>query len=122
MSHDAEIKAGMRKFLAEQGRMVKFEERYGFKHVSTYGWSDYENSDHMRRCSWVIPEGTVVKEETYSQCLGTFTSNRDEVGLNAEGVSCACGKYKDVTIRVTSTLGEAIRSILGYDPSTSLEL
>jgi hypothetical protein len=70
----------------------------------------------------VIPEHAVVKEETYSQFAGTFTGADEEVGLNVAGVSCACGRYTDVTIRVTSSLGDAIQALLGYDPSKQLEL
>ena len=119
----AEIKAGMRRLLAEKGHKVQFQERYGPDDVSPYGWSDYDAWEHIiNGCSWVVPEGTVVKETTYSMFDGTFTGNKDEVGLNAAGVHCACGKYTDVTIRLTTSLGEAIRTLVGYDPTGEMEL
>ncbi len=131
-----EVKAGIRKLLADKGRMVQFEEGWGGEPtVSTYGWHDTDSYDHIigrdysgsrvkktKPCEWVIPEGTIVQEESYSQFCGTFTNNRDEVGLNAAGVSCKCGKYKDVTIRVAMSLGEAIKAIVGYDTTKAMKL
>lgn len=138
MSIEQNIKDGMRQFLADKGKKVRFEDSRGLgPEVSIYGWNDYDASCHLagrewddktdkRRndppCHWVIPEGTTVTEETYSQFRGTFTGNDDEVGIYASGVSCACGKYKNVTIRVTSSLGEAIQALLGYDPTKEIKL
>lgn len=123
MTVNDEIKAGMRRFLAEKGRKVKFRDEE-WDDVSAYGWSDFDAVDHIivAGCSWVIPEGTVVEEHTYSMFDNTFTGNKDEVGLNASGCHCACNKYKNVTLRVTSSLGEAIRSIFGIDSHAQLEL
>src|SRR5688572_4395275 len=110
---DDQLKAGMRRLVAEKGKPVEFHENYGYRSVSTYGWVDSNASEHVRPgswnkkekgCEWVIPEGIAVKEETYSMFDGTFTGNKDEVGINAEGVSCKCGKYKDVTLRVVCSL------------------
>jgi hypothetical protein len=127
-SFDEDLKAKMREYLAKEGRKVQFTDSWGdgTPRVSHYGWTDYDAWDHVLGrgdgCHWVIPEHAVVKEETYSQFAGTFTGADEEVGLNVAGVSCACGRYTDVTIRVTSSLGDAIQALLGYDPSKQLEL
>lgn len=129
---DAEIKARMRDWLAEHGTKVKFDDRYGYKSVDTFGWEDQGAFSHIHGdkyneaaggpCYWVIPEGTVIKEESYSQFNGTDQDNSYEVGINAEHIDCACGKYKDVTVRIASSLGDAIQALLGYDPSKQITL
>ena len=120
---DDEIKAGIRQLIAKKGQKVVFDERYSYRAVSCYGWTVYDAWEHfLDGCSWVIPQGIVVTEETYSMFAGTFTGNDDEVGLNAPGCRCKCGKYTDVTLRVTCSLGEAIRELIGYDSTKRLEL
>ncbi len=122
---DDQLKAGMRRLVAEKGRKVNFSER-AWEEVSVYGWADYDAVEHTAsygdNCEWVVPEGTKVTEKTYSMFMGTWSDNEDEVGINAEGVSCKCGKYKDVTIRATCSLGEAIRSLIGYDSTREMRL
>lgn len=123
MSIDNEIKEGMRRLLAEKGRKVRFCDKPWGTEVSSYGWTDYEAWEHIDNgCHWVIPEGITVREEAYSMFDGTFTGNKTEVGINAAGIDCACGKYKNVTIRVTSSLGEAIKTLCGYDTTRQMEL
>ncbi|AID58878.1 hypothetical protein PBI_GAIA_59 [Mycobacterium phage Gaia] len=119
MSVEQEIKDGIRRLLVEKGQKVLIEEWGG---VSPYGWTDYDAWEHADECHWVIPEGVVVEEVSYDMFDGTFTSNKNEVGLNATGCRCACGKYTDVTLRYVGALGEAIRSIIGYDPSSQVRL
>jgi hypothetical protein len=126
---DDELKDLMRVYLATSGRKVLFEEKYpgAEPDVSPYAWMDFDAIDHVRGysgvgCHWIVPNGSHVKEETYSQFVGTDYGNEDEVGLNVSGVNCACGKYKDVTIRVCASLGEAIRHLLGYDPTKEMTL
>ena len=131
MTASDEIKAGMRQWLQDSGEKVQFEERWGRQVPAVYGWQDSDAHYHIHPnprvdkqepCRWVIPEGAVVVEETYSQFVGTYATNQQEVGLNVAGVSCACGKYTDVTLRIVATLGEAIQALLGYDPNKRLEL
>ena len=129
---DDEIKAGIRRLITEKGRPVEFKEDWNGKpKVSIYGWTDYNAMAHIhpytkgaKGCEWVVPEGIVVQEETYTQFVGTFASppNEDEIGLNAPGCRCKCGKYKDVTLRVTCSLGEAIQTLIGYDTTKRMEL
>jgi hypothetical protein len=125
-----QIKAGMRQLIADKGQKVNFisdePDFWGEFRVSTFGWTDYEASEHTAsygdKCHWIVPEGTLVKETSYSQFNGTFVDNEEQLGLNAAGCRCACGKYTDVTLRVTSSLGDAIQALLGYDPTTQMEL
>jgi hypothetical protein len=128
---DNELKEMMRLYLATSGVKVDFEERWGNLYPNVWGWEDSNSVHHMRPasgkypgdgCYWVVPEGSVVKEETYSQFDGTGHCARYEVGINVEHVDCACGKYKDVTIRVTASLGEAIQQLLNYDPAKEMKL
>lgn len=134
MSTEDEIKAGIRRLVVEQGRPVKFEQQYSYSNdlqVSPYGWVDWDAEAHVKPdrygkkkglagCEWVVPTGILVKETTYSQFCGTFASNENEVGLNAPGCRCACGYLDNVTLRLSISLGEAIRTIIGYDPGVSM--
>jgi hypothetical protein len=135
---DEEIKAAMRQFIAERGQKVEFKDPWyegdTKEHVGIYGWVDFKAEEHIhphacrqvdslvRECGWVVPEGTLVKETTYTQFEGTFADNSEEIGINAYGCHCKCGKYQDVVLRVTSSLGDAIQALLGYDPTTQMQL
>lgn len=119
---DDQLKAGMRRLVAEKGKKINYSDR-DWEEVSQYGWTDFRAWEHIDTCcEWIVTEGTKVTEKTYSMFVGTFVDNEDEVGINAEGVSCKCGKYKDVTIRATCSLGEAIQSLIGYDSTREMEL
>lgn len=112
MSDD--YKAALRMFLAEKGQPVQFVEGWGGEpEVSTYGWVDYDKMMHARVCGWVIPEGAILTEQTYSQFGDTNAGNHDEVGLNVTGASCKCGEYTDVTLRYQGSFEEVLWSILG---------
>lgn len=113
---DEQIKAGMRRFLAEAGQKVS-EQR------DIYAWNDQKAYQHIADgCAWQVPEGVVVKEVSFYTFAGTFTGCDTEIGLNAEGCRCACGRYKGVTLRVDCSLDTAIRTILGYEATTRMEL
>jgi hypothetical protein len=121
---EIEYKAALRDFMQRKGQPMHFEEGYdGTPRVSTYGWSNWEPTEHCTPfnskyntgggCSWVVPEGAVLTEETYSMFAGTFTGNDEEVGINVSGCRCACGKYTDVTLRYTGSLGSVLTEIFG---------
>lgn len=123
----SEMKQGMRRLIAEKGQKANFTTNYrGEPELSMYGWTDYDAVEHCASygddCTWVVPEGVTVVEETISTFCGTFADNQDEVGVNAAGCHCACGRYKDVTLRVTCSLGEAIQSLIGYDTTKTMQL
>lgn len=125
-----EYKEKMRDFLARKGKPVLFEERTGWDDepkVSTYGWTDHNADVHCQPvvttktytygegCHWVVPEGAVLTEHTYSQFTDTFSPNNDEVGVNVTPAHCACGKFTDMTLRYAGSLGEVIREIVGVE-------
>jgi hypothetical protein len=129
-----EYKERLRELLRTKGHAVVFSER-DFEEVSPYGWT-YFRADHhctpkisslgLNRnagdCQWVIPEGAKVVERTYSMFAGTFTDNDSEVGINVSPVHCQCGKYKDMTLRYTASLGETIRALTMDDNDEGLVL
>jgi len=122
-----EQKIKMRAFLQEQGRAVQFTGREGdYQPVSTYGWHDERAWEHtMERrlaygkhyygdsCSWVVPEGVVLREVVYSMFTDTFSDNANEVGVECSPCHCACGKYTDVTLRWVGSLGDLMHAIFG---------
>lgn len=118
---EPEYREALRRMLAEKGRPVLLEEpRYSWQqdgdpddNVSTYGWVDYEIEGHLRGggCSIVIPEGSVVREKSYSQFQDTDTDNKSEVGLNVGGCHCRCEMYSNFYVRWTGSVGDAIRAL-----------
>lgn len=130
---DKELKEMMRAYLADKGAKVEFTRYLGSDdpQPSPFGWQDHDAVMHTRSktaqypgegCHWVIPEGSVVQEERYYVFEDTDQADRAEVGLNVKHVDCACGEYKDVTLRVTASLGEAIKAILRYESTKRMEL
>jgi hypothetical protein len=128
----------MRGFLALKGSAVKFDSPgyHGAQAVSTYGWFDAECIEHMTKptksfgnrtygegCTWVVPSGVVLREVTYSMFTDTFSGNKDEVGVECSPVSCACGKYTDMTLRWVGSLGDLMFAIFGPEvPDTGVTL
>lgn len=122
---NAEYKAKVREFMATHGAPVEFVPRrfewQSDDEVSIYHWDDFTKAKHATPvskynpkggCHWVVPEGAVLYERTYRQFDGTFTSDKDEHGVNVRGVHCACGRYTDVTLRWVGSVGEMLRAIL----------
>ena len=123
-----EYKSKVRDFMARKGRPVLFArtDYQGNPEPDVYGWVDHDADAHCRAvdekypglgegCTWVVPEGAVLTEETYDQFQDTFSDNAQEVGSNASGCRCACGKYSDVTLRWTGSVTEMLHDILGID-------
>lgn len=134
---EAEYRRGLRELVQAKGVPVHIisSERANWPDspelwTSTYGWEADEARDHCRSapegysrperfggCSWTLPEQVNITEVTYSEFLDTVAGNRDTVGINAEGmgegISCACGKYENVTLRYEASLGEILSDILG---------
>lgn len=95
--------------------------------VSTYGWVDADalfhalSTDHAggKGCSWIVPEGVTLTEESYSQFEGTDADNSYKTGVNVSGAECACGQYRDVTLRYEAgTLGEILKDLFAADGLT----
>lgn len=116
---NAELKAKMRKLVADKGDPVEFSsDSYSTTYnggVSSYGWKHHEAIAHCRqwgdKCHWVIPASATLEERTYSLFQDTFTDNKDEVGINVYPCHCRCGKYTDITLRYVASLGETIREL-----------
>jgi hypothetical protein len=129
---EAEYKAKLREFMESKGRPVEFEPLRSYETTprpSIYGWSDYTAGNHIhpwekdkQGCSWVVPEGAELVEETYSQFQDTDADNLQEVGINVSPCHCACGEYTDVTLRFTGSLTEVLHSILGLPTQTRFTL
>ncbi len=130
-----EYKTKVRDFMARKGRPVLFSETSwdGTPEPSPYGWVDHDADLHCRQpsdkypdlgdgCSWIVPEGAVLTEETYSQFTDTVSSNDNEVGSNASGCRCACGKYTDITLRWTGSVTEMLHDILGISGKLTVTL
>lgn len=121
-----EYKRLMREFMERRGSKVNAaEKRYDWQEddsVSTYGWTDYDAFNHVypaewKRpgdgCRWIVPEGAVLYERTYSLFTDTFHDNENEVGINVKGCRCACGKYEDVILRFTGSLADVMLELTG---------
>lgn len=78
--------------------------------VSTYGWQDFEAWAHARqdKCAWVIPDNAEIAELTYSEFTDTDVPNTHTVGVNITPAACSCGRYTGVTLRVDTSLREAL--------------
>lgn len=137
---EAEYREGLRRLIQEEGRPVFISERERAEWpstpelwVSTYGWEDDDAQRHVSKapagyhaperfgnCGWVLPHSMLVEEVSYSEFQDTDTANKNTVGINAEGsegepITCLCGKYSGVTLRVETSLSAALHSILGLD-------
>jgi len=129
-----EYKARMRAFMEKKGKKVRTDKRYDWQEdddVSTYGWQDHEAVRHTvpaddeyggDGCHWVVPEGAVLYERTYSQFTDTFHDDENEVGINVKGCRCACGRYDAVILRYTGTLAEVMQEITGAPARVEVEL
>lgn len=129
-----EYKARMRAFMERHGAKVAISRPWDLdeRHeVSVYGWRDAQASDHVRSaegrwpgdgCRWVVPEGAVLYERTYSQFTDTMHDNEDEVGINVRGCRCVCGRYEDVILRYSGSLAEVMREITGEPARPEVEL
>lgn len=122
-----EYRAKVREFMAKNGQKVEVQpKRYGWQgddETSTYGWTDYEAQEHIRKgCHWIVPGGATLYERTYSQFDGTDVDNLQEVGVNVRGCECACGKYQKVILRWTGSVTTMLHSILGIPSRVEVEL
>lgn len=86
-----------------------------------YGWHDRKAQYHCKPveqwngdgCHWVMPDGTPdIREYMYSMFGDTSRGNDDEVGIELNGVSCACGKYTGQTLRIEGSIGDLLDRIL----------
>ena len=147
-----EFKEGLRSLLTERGQVVHMDQRNSsssnpFEQYSEYGWVDYKATVHTQqhfdfahsddelteagfaRCRLVIPRGAKVAEVAYSEFAGTGYASEQKAGVNAYGgrsgpkaIHCSCGKYRGLMVRWEGTVEDALRHILGFTGSFTIEL
>lgn len=130
-------KEKLRELLRTKGSKVETSNHYAWGepdddvNVSAYGWVDYDAEYHIvgeharygGPCEWVVPEGAVAYEQTYSEFQDTFTENVQTVGINVKGCHCKCGKYTDVYLRWEGSIAEAVKIVMGVpDTTRSIQL
>ena len=113
-----ELKQAIRTFIVTAGSPVEFigEDWLGRPAVSFYSWLNFEALPHVdpRKdgCSWEVPEGSFMYEESYDQFQGTFYEGDTSTdGINVSGCRCKCGKYSDITLRWEGTLAALINHL-----------
>lgn len=91
-------------WVAEEPKVVDKNESY-------YGWEDYKLTQHIKGqraykdseaiapCELILPEKPEYEEEYIGEFAGTFNEGSSEIMLTVGGVSCSCGKHKDLKIR-----------------------
>lgn len=98
--------------------------------VSMYNWLDDDAHAHAsvpaevyggEGCWWNVAPGAEVTEETYTEWGGTFGTDDHIIGINVSPVSCACGKYTNMTLRYEKSLSQTLRDLLG-EPVSLLTL
>jgi len=127
----------LRELLRTRGRKVQTSNYYDRAeadddlNVSPYGWVDYNAEYHILGgytrhggpCEWVVPEGAVAYERTYSEFQDTLSDNARVVGINVNGCHCKCGKYTDVYLRWEGSIADAVKIIMGVpDTTRSIQL
>lgn len=119
-----EYKRRVREFMQERGAPVDFRDQYGTRTANVYGWHDYDAMRHILedKCAWIVPEGAQLEEQTYSQFVGTFTDNAEEIGMNVFPAHCACNRYTNITLRHDGSLQETLAGILGIPTNPYIEL
>jgi hypothetical protein len=80
---------------------------------SVYGWKDYDADQHVKGwgdgCEWVAPDHPEVSTNYISEFDGADVPSLRYKVLDVYGVSCKCGKYSDMTLRLK---GETVLSII----------
>jgi hypothetical protein len=120
-----EYKRRVREFMQQNGRAVEHrDDSYGLQNVSVYGWCDYDAQRHIYddKCAWIVPKGAQLEERTYSQFVGTFTDNAEEIGINVSPAHCACGRYTNRTLRHDGSLQDILAGILKIPTNPYIEL
>lgn len=128
MLNPAAYKDALRGLLQSKGKPVQFTDPARWRkpdvpETSAYGdWFDYEATIHASTpadnyggegCWWEIAPGAEVTEETYTEWGGTFGTDDHTIGINVTPVSCACGKYTNMTLRYEKPLSVTLLELLG---------
>lgn len=91
-------------------------------YFNVYGWKDHRSleSKQQKRCSWVIPSGTPLKEANVSQFTGTFTEDTSQMLMYAYPCHCSCGHLNDVVLAYEGTLGDILQKVLGVSDAVMI--
>lgn len=83
---------------------------------STYGWADYEATEHIRRCGGYSTEA--VEEDAWREFVDSWNGDKEEHGLRLAGVNCSCGRLVNRNMRWTADRAEIAEAVfavaLGY--------
>lgn len=106
---EREYKAALRSLLAKGVALRSHEER------SMFTRTDYRASRHIHDgCEWVLPPGTVVREESHYEFAGTDASADLETTIVALDVSCRCGELRGYDVERSITFSEVLEQVLGH--------
>lgn len=107
-----ELNSLIRDLVSRRGQGVFSRvDAHGESSISIYGWGDYKNILHTsdvseaygaEGCSWVIPDHATAQIINYRLYRGPDRSLKTQRGLNVFDLSCACGRYKNVTVRIVA--------------------
>lgn len=129
---DDATREAMRQVIVERGEPVDTRDRgrYGddsyfandiSSWISTFGWRDYDASEHLREgCSLIVPQGVTVAELNFSQFENTNQDNSQHHGLSAYGgdegaeseIRCACGQLRGMVLLYQGTFSDLVRETL----------
>lgn len=107
-----DFKVALHRFIARRGIPVDVIDD-DYRRVSPYSWMHVAAWAHSQddKCSWTVPETAEIIERSYSVFVDTYQDNENEVGLEVDGASCACGKYTDMSLRWVGGFGKLITAL-----------
>lgn len=112
-------KQPLRDFMATKGKPVR-------KERNPYDWSDYRADGHTGAqygtCHWVVAPGALLTEASFVEWGGTFGTDTTEMAVEVTPATCACGQYRDYTLRFVGTFGEVLRGALGDNDQAGIRL
>lgn len=106
-SAKAELRALIVSKLMANGDVVSLDPTY------YGGWESYGDTVHLQECGGKADPDTKLEETYVREFMGTFYEGDSSVAVvELKGVSCNCGNLTDRTIRLKSTIGEFIFTLL----------
>lgn len=92
--------------------------------ATNFCWADYElDTEHrLAECGGLLGFDRVDEESSWTEFVGTFTSDRYVHGVDVVGVRCVCGRLDGRTLRWKTTSGEATRVVFELLYSTNAAL
>jgi hypothetical protein len=76
---------------------------------STYGWADYEATEHLRQCGgWSLRD---ADEDAWHEFVDSYAGSEVKHGLALEQVRCDCGHLAERTVRWRAELNEVAEAV-----------